>query len=808
MEKEAKKGEFDANFPSTETITLQKKREIREKERAKWKAINDRSKLKSQSNESVTEYGRVLFNENAEKVSIALGILLEDLLENPNKPGPHFAAWPLLLHVTNRGPRTISSIALSVVLDSISQQPYEKELARSIGRALEDELRAGKIEKMNPHLMRLIKKRKGPKALSNKRILQQLHIDDESWNYTQKQEVGSLLLQIIVAHTNLIEILPLSRNGKIKTIVDATETTKQIIKANPPRPTPVRKLPLLVKPDRCWKMYRENDNKPFIRSRNDLSYITEKDLKVIKRPVHYLEDQAVEIDKTMVADMRTAWDCNIRGLFPVQRDPKEEPVAPTEHIGSEAYKNYVKERWLAQKDRNNGAGFRNKIEEDIRELEEVAGRTVYNQYFADQRGRIYTLNKLATHQGPDWSKACINFAKGKRCTDEGFSWLLIAAAGHYGINDLWLKRHKWGEDHIEQMCAVAEAPLDRLNLWRGAKDKWQYLQLCRAIKEQIDNPHSISKCPIRLDQCCSGIAISSLLTRDLKLATWTNCIGDRKQDIYQVVADNVHKEVTNDLIHNPSKQKYAELWLKYGIDRSLMKLPCMTAIYGAQYLGLVDYLVMKLEEKNPAKMVYDWQNHYLSPAGYLAKHIKVSLEYYLYSSFRLQKWLKQVAKQVLEANKKIRWTSPIGWPIELGDEIDPRKNIYSLTKGKRRWTTWNEYENRELFSARITKRSIMANTICSFDAAICLEIVSTCSAQNIQILTNHDCFATIPTDAETLHKMLLMQLRSTFETQWLRKIRKEIRSNTGITNIDGPPVEKLSRNYQDIFVGENPYAYS
>ena len=796
---------FDPKFPSTETVALQKKREAREKENAKWKAINDRAKLKAQGNESVTEYGRVLFNENAEKISIGLGILLEDLLENPHKPGPHFAAWPLLLHVTNRGPRTISSIALSVVLDTISGRPYENDLAKGIGRALEDELRAGKIEKMNPHLMRLIKKKKGAKALSNKRILQQLRIEDERWTTIQQKEVGGLLLQVIVAHTNLIEILPLSNKGKIKTIVDATEATQEIIKRNPPRPTPIRRLPLLIKPEPCWRMYRPTDNKPFIRSKNDISYITNEDLKVIKKPVHHLEGQALEIDKRMVDDMRTAWDCNIRGLFPAQRDPKEEPVPPTEHIGSEAYKNYVKERWAAQKDRNNGAGIRNKIEQDIRELEEVAGRTVYNQYFADQRGRIYTLNKLATHQGPDWSKACINFAKGKRCSEEGFSWLLKAAAGHYGINDLWLERYVWGEEHIKEMCAVAEAPLDRLELWRDAKDKWQYLQLCRAIKEQIDNPNSISKCPIRLDQCCSGVGISSMLTGDHRLASWTNCVGDRKSDLYQVVADQVHWFVTQDLQTSPTNKKYAELWLDYGIDRSLMKLPCMTAIYGAQYLGLVDYLVMKLEEKAPDKMVYDWQHHYLSPAGYLAKKIKLSLDNYLNSSFRLQKWLKLVAKHVLEQNKKVRWTSPIGWPIELGDEIDPRKNVHSLTRGKRKWTPWNEYENKDIFSARITKRSIMANTITSFDAAICLKVVSTCRELNMQILTNHDCFATIPTDAEELHKILLKQLEVTFKTRWLKKIRSEIIANTGIKNIDNPPVQ---RTISCLRPGENPYAYS
>ena len=99
----------------------------------------------------------------------------------------------------------------------------------------------------------------------------------------------------------------------------------------------------------------------------------------------------------------------------------------------------------------------------------------------------------------------------------------------------------------------------------------------------------------------------------------------------------------------------------------------------------------------------------------------------------------------------------------------------------------------------------MANTITSFDAAMCLQVVSTCSVQNVQILTNHDCFATIPTDAEYLHKLLLKQLGTTFKQKWLKKIRSEIIANTGIENIDGPPRE---RTFCCLNPGENPYAYS
>tara|TARA_R100001594_G_scaffold137204_1_gene180062 strand:+ start:115 stop:768 length:654 start_codon:yes stop_codon:yes gene_type:complete len=204
---------------SAKAQELQNQREAREKSRAKWAAFNARSKLQSQGKESVTEYGIKLFNANAETVTIALGLLLEELLANPSKPGPHFAAWPLLLHVTNRGPRTIALIALSVVLDRINQKPEKDNLALSIGTALEDELKAGRIEKSNPTLLRMIRKRRGQKALSNNKILEGLNLDFSGWTATEKKQVGNLLLEIIQANTDLMKVTAWNRNGRLKRII-------------------------------------------------------------------------------------------------------------------------------------------------------------------------------------------------------------------------------------------------------------------------------------------------------------------------------------------------------------------------------------------------------------------------------------------------------------------------------------------------------------------------------------------------------------------------------------------------------------
>ena len=772
---------------SAKAQELQNQREAREQSRAKWAAFNARSKLQNQGKESVTEYGIKLFNANAETVTIALGLLLEELLANPNKPGPHFAAWPLLLHVTNRGPRTIALIALSVVLDRINQKPEKDHLALSIGAALEDELKAGRIEKSNPTLLRMIKKRRGQKALSNDKILEGLKLDFSGWTATEKKQVGNLLLEIIQANTELMKVTAWNRNGRLKRIIEPTDLVQKVIIANPPRPLPAKCLPSLVK-IKDWNP-NDKDQKPLVRSRAgiDLSYLTEKDLKHIAQPVSILNKNEKFIDPRMVNIERTAWDEGIKGLFPVVRDPVEAPVKDG-YLADDEYKKWVRAKLDAQQDRNKGALDRKRIELDLRQLEEVAGYPCWFSHCLCFRGRIYTSNRYATHQGPDWSKAAINFGKGERCSPSGFDALLMAAANHFGECGEWSERLKWGKENVAEMCAVAKDPLEQVGIWKDAKEPWQYLQMCMAIADQVKDKGSKCAVPIRYDQTSSGIGISAALLRDHRLACLTNITGDKKRDLYEHMADQLQYLLRLDLSNGTrSEQKKAEFWLNFGIDRNLTKIPCMTTIYGAQFLGIVDGLTALLEENDTDLRIEQWEYAYLAPARYLARKLKVLIEKELASCLNLQKWWKDTCKTILSKNKKLRWTNPYGMPIELGSELDTRRNIHTLTRGSAKWTTWNEFSHPDELSARITNRSLMANAIHFMDSGFCMNIICKCAEQNIQLLTNHDCFATTPTQAHRLQQTLCSELKNIYEQDYLGSIRAELIANSGIKGVKEVP---------------------
>lgn len=772
----------------------QRQREQREEERAHWAAINASSRLKTLGRESATTHGQALFTQHAERVTVALGLLLEELLANPSKAGRHLSCWPLLLLV-NRGPRSMALIALSVVIDTISRRPLDTTLAAAIGSALQDEIKATRIEaNRGQALLRLIRRRLGARSLSNSKVLAQLQLDASGWEVPQRRMVGLLLLELIEANTDLIQFRNVTSRRKQQRFVEATEAAMAVIAANPPRPSPARKLPLLL-PPRDWPGMvgggHLSSTEPLVHGRagQDFSYITPEGLAPVLRVVNHLQRQQLLIDPWMVEQQRLAWDHNISGVFPVRREGRPEPPRPTEVVGAEAWGEYQREKRAARREQLEGAGERRRIENTIRQCEEVAARPVWFAYFSDFRGRIFSSNRYATHQGPDWEKAAIQFAAGDQVSVEGFEWLLKAAAGHWGISSSWAERLRWGQQHLPELVAAAEAPLDRLGLWRDAKQPWQFLQLCRAIAQQVAAPNSPCAVPIRFDQTCSGIGISAALLRDRPLARLTNIWGQNRQDIYGHVAERLIQLLRMDLSNGlEAEQRLAEFWLGFGIDRSVTKGPVMTTIYGAQFLGITEGLVALLAERDSDLRVGLWQRGYVTPATYLSRKLALLLQTELASCIALRGWLKDTCREVVRQGRPLRWTTPMGFPVQLGHQFDARRNVTSLTRGQRRWQAAGEEAHAKELSARQTNTSISANFIHSFDAALCQSIVSTCAEHRVAVLVNHDCFATTPGRAGWLHQALHDTLRTMYAPDWMAEVAAEIAGDNRDLKIKAPPV--------------------
>jgi DNA-directed RNA polymerase len=762
---------------STPPEALQQQREKREQRRAFERAVNQRTKLIAAGRESQTSYGAKLLQNYAEDFGISLDALLSDLLDNPAKAGPYFGFWPLLLHFADRGPRSIAAITLGVVIDKISTKPRRSYLSRDIGYALQDELKATRIFKQKGQLMLAQLKKQFPrKTIVGDKILAALMVDPSGWTMAERRGLGNLLLEVLAANTDLITF-----SGDRVPLVLPSAAAMALIAADPPRPLPVRTLPSLLPLEPWTDLTRGTKALVTSRAPMDLSHLTQQNLQVAMQVVNTVEQQQLVIDPWMVQLQRQAWDCDIPGLFSVRREP-----------GSD---------WAPRAE----AVKRTRIEEAIRQGEEVAGMPIWLKHDLDFRGRMYCCSRFAGHQGPDHQKALISFAQQEPAGTEGFDALLAAAAGHYGLGkQSWAERTQWGRAHLDMLDAIAHNPLDLVDAWVGADDPWQFLQAAKAISDFLADETTPLGCPVRYDQTASGMGIIGALTRDEQLCRHTNITGDRREDLYLHVGDVLLNALRMDLDSwDPVHQRLSEKWLQLGISRDLVKGPTMTTIYGAKNYGITEQLIAWLQEKNPDVKVEHWQREYHRPAKYLAHKIGAVIEAELKSCIALDEWLRGVSKRCMAKQQRIVWTSPMDFPLAFGVQLEEKQRTSTALYGSRKWKRRDvEVEPGEL-SARATNRGITANTIHVFDAALVHAVVLRCGMKGVPVLTNHDCFATIPSRARCLHRTLLDELRALYATDWLPEIRVVIGKNAKLRLPHPPRVGDLSQG----LIGQNPYCF-
>jgi DNA-directed RNA polymerase len=702
--------------------------------------------------------------------------MLFRLLNDPHQAGRHMAAWPLLLHFADRGPRNIIAVVLGVVINNISRRDEVKKLAMKIGAALQNEAKAVRIhQKKGAVLMATLKKHFGKKAVRHE-VMSQLKLDPSGWTAAEKREVGLLLIEVIAASTDLIE---LETVGK-RQLVGATDAARELIAANPPLPLPVRALPCLVPPEPWEDVTRGGRRLVSSRQPMDLSHVTRRSAGTAIDVANVVEQQQLVLDPWMVEVQRQAWDQNLP-VFKVLRETED--------------------GWSMVMD----AEKRARVEEVLRQAEEVKGLPIWLEHDFDFRGRLYCSSRMAGHQGPDHQKAMLSFAQREVVTSDGFDQMLMAAAGHHSLSrSSWEDRLAWGKDHLRMLQAIAHNPLDLIDLWRDASDPWQFVQLAKAIGDHLDG-ETDSGVPIRFDQTCSGLGIIAALTRDEALGRTTNLTGDTRHDIYQEVAAEVHRLVESDLHgFDFAASARAERWLQVGIDRALCKGPVMTTIYGARHFGIVEQLVNHLQAQGELLPVGEWERGYTWPAQYMARKLGLVIGARLKSCIALEKWLRDVSQQCVKKQQRIRWQSPMGFPVSLGSEVEQKQRHNTVLHGRRRWRQHDVDYEPGMLSAVTTNRGVTANTIHTFDAALCQAVILRCAQMRAPVLTNHDCFATTPHHADWLHTCLLRELREMYRPDWLAEMRVEISRNAGL-QLPHPPMVGTLREGA---IGQNPYCFS
>jgi hypothetical protein len=807
------------NPPSSKSTTvdrdLQQRLEWQEAANAEQRAKVMRQALRRYRRESCTEYGTALFQQFADPVSREIEAILYRWGENPQLGGPGFGALPLVAALGS--PQRIAAVALVVILDRLSHAVSFQGLALAIGVAVDAEVKAGEIGRRSPaSLDRLLErstaeKRKAVLAIAARPI----EGSNPIWTRLERATVGLLLLEVVRRETGLV-IIDKSDQPNRRPHWRLLPSAKAIdfIRRHPPRILRPNRGPMVVEPI-PWEGlvgggHLANTSPVVqIRAARDhaaISYLSGR-IGPQLAAVNVLQRQQLEVDPWMLRVQREAWDRNIPGLFPVERDPVPDagpfPTSEPPDVQDAWRRNQARHH----QDLRDNSSKRLAIERALQTAEALVGRPIYQAHFLDFRGRAFTANRGLTHQGPDHQKALLQFGLGEvRFPDsETVGWILKAAAGHWGLSrSSWPDRRKWGMKEYGRLEAIAADPIGKVRLWREAKQPWQFLQMARAYSNPDERWRGF-RVPIRLDQTCSGAGIIATLLRDRAMAELCNICGTGPNDLYSAVVERLQQQLEIDLHCGDARtHQLAAGWLELGIDRSWVKAAVMHTPFGSTSRTVADGIRDQLQER--LGPVDDWAGRIYRPSSYLESRLRVALGTETASLMQLRRWLCDVGQEVVGRHQQqIRWTTPMGWPMQVGRPTPSKSVIRTHLLGKLAAVTFEEDPPEGELSARRTNGSITANLVHSFDAALVHAVAYRAGEQGVPLLTNHDCFATDPANATWLQETLLSEFQALYATDWLEAIAEEIRCGAGLKALPPPPPRGALEIGE---IGSNPYLFS
>ena len=142
--------------------------------------------------------------------------------------------------------------------------------------------------------------------------------------------------------------------------------------------------------------------------------------------------------------------------------------------------------------------------------------------------------------------------------------------------------------------------------------------------------------------------------------------------------------------------------------------------------------------------------------------------------------------------------------MRIADREPQIKRIQTMLFGKHSTMNIKDQPKDAPLCATQANKGIAANFTHCFDSAFCVNFVYKAVDQNIQVLTNHDCFAVHAANAGVTHKTLHDTFNELYAPNWLLGFVDEVQMKTGVSLPDMPKQGSLDPR----LIGTNPYLFS
>jgi DNA-directed RNA polymerase len=453
-------------------------------------------------------------------------------------------------------------------------------------------------------------------------------------------------------------------------------------------------------------------------------------------------------------------------------------------------------------------GQRSVMVQDLKVAKELME---YDQFYLPHnfchRGRIYPIPHFSHHRD-EHIKAMFEFANEKKVDDKAFYWIAIQVANTGDFDKVskkpMLDRIKWVNDNAEMIIEVAQDYKSTFDYWSQADKPFSFLAACQAyFNYLVEGEGSTSGLPISLDGSNSGIQHYSAASKQERDGSLVNLVpNSMPQDVYQEVADAVSKVFTS------SDDKMARDWLKFGVNRKLVKRNVMTFGYSSEVYGFKDQIIedtMRPLADDVLAGKYDQHpfgdDQGFTAANYLAKANWKAVNQVITGASEGMKFFKTLARLLAHENKHMRWTTPVGFPVVQSYTKFTTKEIKvylydrTLFKNVRSQISLRDKPLRTVDKAK-SASAVSPNVIHSMDAAHLLLTVLNGLQRNIQdYFLIHDSFATTAADTQKLYEIIRSSFIEIYDNFCLYQtvLNYNIKQFEDASKVDLPSIPKKGK---------------
>lgn len=734
------------------------------------------------------------------------------------RPGTRHAA---LEKIGSMDTMLVACLALKTVLDGLTVPRTFASMALNIASRLEDEEKYAAFEAQSQIQFVRAQQRcedftsYGERRRHILRAMVLFGISRPEWSRKLRANVGTVLLDLVVATCGIVETTTVTHNKRTIEMVHPTEEAIRWVdsvnewwEVRSPMHLPFVEKPLdWVSPLSGGYHSTDLADSALVktRSREALAALEGSSMPEVYNGLNYIQGTAWRLNEEVWQVFSYLWENELPAAGIPRKDIDPMPAKPADIETNEL----ARKAWRAAARQVHDNNHRKRSDRLFAAklhmvCSEYHGKVFWFCWQLDWRGRAYPKAYYLNPQGGDLTRGLLTFAEGRPVTSEGAKrWHRIHGANCWGLDKkTFAERIQWTHDNWEMILRVGEDPLVHRD-WEDAESPWQFMAWCLDCARLHENPGAPSSLPIHQDATQSGIQIYALMLRDVRAAELTNCRPcEQPQDLYGEVASRTRAELQ---LQADDGVQIAADWLKFGVDRSCAKRPVMTSVYNATQHSAMNYVREWATDKadkedKPIPVCPDGEG---SGIAYLTHKLWKAKNEVTSSVAVGQVWLSEVARIFAREAKPILWTAPSGFPVRQWYPEFGSEEVKTRLKERFRYTKMRV--SLDSVNARRMRSAFAPNYVHSLDASLMLLTANRCSSEGIsQFSPVHDSFATVAADSEQLAKVLRETYVNVFSQDILASLRDHLQSQVDTPLPPLPPYGTL--DVRDVL--DSPYFFN